>query len=400
MILIKKIMLAAVLSTAWFSAHAQSTIDIYQQDFENPVRPLSACTGFGGNADTANAATSYTSGTVPYYQIRTADRLCVSKTGWADDIIDPAPALIADDYAIGFHGSSDAVGNIESIGFIFDPQSYQFLNGTFNASLMGIPTYASTNYGFDPGVAVNFTLQFYEIPAGTANTSVAITGPTALGGNAGVNISGSPQTAFATEVMSVSNSNTVANRFTLDWHDYSFSIDLSAMTATNSRVMMVMTGLPNHHYLALDNFDIKATLNNITLPTGLITVQPGTTGTFDPLNGASNSLNLPLTVQPNPTSSDPAAGTVTVDPATGVISFTPVTGFTGDVVVTFEVCDNQTAPNQVCTTSTVTFRVPTGSSASAGSPVAVPVNAPWALGLLSVVIGLAGSGLRRRSRHH
>jgi hypothetical protein len=122
--------------------------------------------------------------------------------------------------------------------------------------------------------------------------------------------------------------------------------------------MAVLTGLPQARYLVVDNFDVKALRNALTLPTGTITVPATSTGSFDPLASATNVLNRPLTVSPAPSSSNPAAGTVAVDAATGVISFTPTDWFVGDVDVTYEACDDQ--PNQTCAQAVVRFTVPAG----------------------------------------
>ncbi len=376
------------------SRYASAAIDLYQQDFENPRS--TTCNGFQGNAETGGASTSYSvPGGVPYKQLKTADRLCISEVGSPDDLVDPAPALVAGNYSIGFHGGGNGtIAAIESVGFIFDPNGYRFLNGEFIASLMGIPGYTTTSFTFEPGVDINFNVEFYEIPPGTSNGAVVMNSPTALGGNSVISIGGIAQTPLESLALPINNSNPVDERFTLDWHDISFSIDLSPMNNASSRVMMVITGLPPHRYLALDNFDITATLNNITLPTAIITVPSGTTGIFDALAGAIDSLNLPLTVQATVTSSDPAAGAITADPATGLLSFTPTDGFIGDVVITFEVCDNQ--DNQVCQTQTMTFRVIPAPASIETEAAPVPVNAPWALALLSAAI-LTLAGKQRRA---
>ncbi len=378
------------------SSHSQTTLDLYQQDYENPLRTLAQCTGFDGNADTGEAALSYNTGPVPYYQANTADRLCISKVGSPQDLLDPM--LIAGNYAIGFHGSNNSPASIESIGFVFDPNSYRFLTGYFNASLMGVPNtqaggFPNSSYGYEPGVSINFNVRFYEIPNGTANTDITLLRPAALGGDARLTINAVLQSPFATRTLSIDNSNPIAERFTLDWHDYSFTIDLQDMNDIGSRVMMVITGLPNHRYLAVDNFDIKAALNIITLPTAVIEVTSGSTGTFSTLTGALNDLGLPLAAQSTLISSNPAAGALEIDLATGLISFTPENGFVGDVIVTFEVCDDQV--NQACATQTMTFRVlPSVTNTVTAAPV--PATPLWVLLLASAgLVTLLGSRIGR-----
>ncbi len=368
-----------------------AAIDLYEQDFENPSSTV--CPDFEGNSYIGRARSSYSTPDVPFYQRNSADRLCPGETG-SPDLVDPAPESIAGNYAIGFHGGRNynpqAISGIESIGFIFDPQSYRFLNGQFIASLMGVPGLGTDDFTYEPGVDLNFTIDFYEIPPGTVDTSVVINAPTAHQGSAVITISGGAQTPFESLTRSVSNSNPVEERFTLDWNDYSFSIDLDPMNDASSRVMMVITGMSPRRYLALDNFYIYATQNELTLPTSIVIVPPGTTGNFNALDGASNLLGLLLSLQPTFSSSHPAAGTLSADTGTGEISFTPQRGFSGDVLVTFEVCDSQAVA--VCATQTITFRVP---AAAATTTEAIPVNQPWALALMSAAIGLLAATYRR-----
>ncbi|MDR1530456.1 MAG: hypothetical protein LBS40_08725 [Burkholderiales bacterium] len=243
------------------TASAQSVITLYQQDFETPNNGWgdAQCTSFGDNAHLGGVSASYTGqGGVPFYQVNSADRLCITKVGSTDDIVDPAAT--GGNYAIGFHGSSATVNTIESIGFIFDPQGFKFLSGTFDASWIGLPTFSSTTYGFVQDTDYPVTLQFYEIPNGTPNTSVNIQVPTNLGGNAPVRIDATTLTPFASQVETLSNGYSEAQRFTLDWKEIDFTVDMTSMAA-DSRVMMVLTGLPQYRYLVVDNLNIVATLS-------------------------------------------------------------------------------------------------------------------------------------------
>lgn len=356
---------------SWFMAaffflpaitYAQSEVDLYQQNFENPngFRSDVECTVFQGNAELAAAASAYTGqGSVPYYQVNTADRICITKIGSPGDIVDPTGT--GGKYAIGFHGAgaSAPISEIESIGFVFNPQGYRFLNGRFDASIIGLPSFTNSQYGFVQNQIYSFNLQFYEIPAGTVESDIVIQVPTAYGGNARVQVSGVLQTPLNTFRKEISNSYPETERFKLDWREIDFILDMNSM-AGNSSVMMVITGLPRYRYMVVDNFDIMASINSINLPTDNITVMPTTTGNFSPLDTATNSLGLPLTVSQNPTINNPSAGVISVNSATGVISFTPVDWFVGEVVVDYEVCDNQAINHRVCEDSTVKFIVPAG----------------------------------------
>lgn len=373
MCLRKPYLLGAAIALLSASALAQTTIDIYQQDFESPNagHGEAQCTGFSGNAEVgANAITaSYTTPGVPFYQVKTADRYCISKVG-DPDVLDTSDGR-AGRYAIGFHGAgADAAATeIESIGYIFDPQDYRVLIGEFDASWLGapvrpnnnVPIFTNEQYGFQQGVNYPVSLVFYEIPVGTLNSAVAIVPAPAYGANAGVRIGSTTQTPLTTLTKTLANDNDPYNgndRFKLDWKRIDFQVNLSNMAA-GSRVMMLMTGLPRYRYLMLDNFDIKASLNVITLPPQEVTVMPASSGDFDVIANANDELDSVLVLSEDLVSnSNTSAGTVNIDPVSGLITFTPVDWFVGSVDVQYRVCDSEV--NQTCETGVVTFRVPSG----------------------------------------
>lgn len=372
---------------------AAQTLPVYTQDFENPQGSYpaqcadpSGTTQGAGNMGWSGVAAAYSTAGTPFVQRNTADVICIAEVGVQDDVTDPQAK--GGNYAIGFHGGnpdrSDYANTVESIGYVFDPQGKSVLSGSFDATLMGLPGRAASQFSY-PGTPVDFKVDFYEVPAGVG--AIDIEPASAFGQHLHARFGGAVQVPFESLTKSINNRHPQSARFTLDWYAMDFEIDLRNMANPGSRVMMVLTGLPEKVYMAIDNIVASVAPNVVTVPSAKLEVQPGTTGTFDTTPGSSNTLNLPITVDPNYTVSDPAAGTVELDPATGVFSFTPKPSFAGDVTVTYRACDNQTP---TCSSNgTIVFTVPAnggqGPGTGTGTATPVPVGGPGAwfgMGLL------------------
>ena len=383
------------------AGYAQTTL-IYTQNFESPQGnyPVQCADPTGnaqgaGNMGWSGVAAAYSTASVPFIQRNTADVICITQVGTQDDVTDPQAK--GGNYSIGFHGGnpdrSDYPNTVESIGYVFDPQGKSVLTGSFDATLMGLPGRAAIQFSY-PATPVDFKVDFYEVPTNAA--AIDIEPASAPGQQLHARFGGVVQTPFESLTKSITNVNPQSSRFTLDWHAIDFEIDLRKMTNPSSRVMMVLTGLPEMVYLTIDNIVVSVAPNVVTVPSTTMVVQPGTTGSFNTTPGTSNTLNLPVAVNPNNYSvSDPAAGTVVLDSATGTFSFTPNPGFTGRVTVTYQACDNQAptcssngsivfdvpAPTQVVTVpngavivqpgTTGTFDTTPGTSNTLNLPVAV-----------------------------
>lgn len=387
------------------AAQAQTT-QLYSQNFEAPGGGYPAkCADINGDGSTgagnmgwSDAAHAYSTTTAPFVQRNTADVICIAQVGAPDDVTDPQAK--GGNYAIGFHGGNpertDYGNTVESIGYVFDPQSKSLLKGSFDASLMGLPGRTAAQFGY-PSTAVAFKVDFYEVPAGTAN--IDIEAATAFGQQLHARFGGVVQTPFESLNKSISNANPESQRFTLDWHAMDFEIDLRKMANPGSRVMMVLTGLPEKVYMAIDNISVSVAPNVVTVPSTTVLVQPGTTGTFDTAPGTSNALNLPVTVDPAFTVDDPDAGTVELIPGTSSFSFTPKPGFSGQVTVMYRACDaeaptcsaygsivfdvpaplvnNVTVPSTTLTVqpgTTGSFDTTPGTSDTLGLPITVDPN--------------------------
>lgn len=374
-----------IISTLIPVAGFAQTTTIYTQNFENPQGNYPAlCADPTGNAQGAGSmgwsgvVTAYSTPGAPFVQRNTADVICITQVGTQDDITDPQAK--GGNYAIGFHGGNpdrtDYANTVESIGYVFDPQGKSVLTGSFDATLMGLPGRAAAQFSY-PSIPVNFKVDFYEVPAGAS--VIDIEPASAFGQELRARFGGVAQTPFESLTKSIANTNPQNSRFALDWVAMGFDIDLRKMANPSSKVMMVLTGLPEKVYMTIDNIVVSVSPNVVTVPSTTVVVQPGTTGSFNTTPGTSNTLNIPVSVDPNAyTVSDPTAGTVVLDPATGTFSFTPNPEFTGQVTITYRACDNQMptcssngsivfdvpAPSNVVTVPSATVIVQPGTTGS------------------------------------
>lgn len=244
------VVLALLQSTAW----AQSTVVVYQNDFENPS--VTSCPDWGGTAKYSNASAEYGSA---FQQVQTADRLCINPTpAPAGPAIYSDPSGQAGKYAIGFYGSTGPVGT-ESLALAIDPLGKPNVTVDVDLSIVKIANYMGSPVNFKP--STSFAINFYRLPAGQ---TYSLTGPTAMNSPATVNASTSGVLTALPDSQTVTVTTTATDPYTFNWNTKTLYANTSQFV-TGDKLIVLFTALPLDDYVAIDNLVIRAVVPEVSV---------------------------------------------------------------------------------------------------------------------------------------
>jgi hypothetical protein len=159
--LVSRCVVAALILPLPIWSYAQTSVTIYENDFENPNSTLCKTSiGITSSATGGTLAVDYGTTDHPFVQFNTVDRICIGATD------DPGAYYDASQTAGKYAGGMVAVpgrSHVETWGLQFDPQGYDYISLSMDWSLVDLPF--EPNY-MPNGQPRNVVTRFYRVPAG------------------------------------------------------------------------------------------------------------------------------------------------------------------------------------------------------------------------------------------